>query len=289
MVRLPSDRPLLLYACSALYPIAPTEAQFVRRWIEEIRSSADPRLRSAAVLVRPHPTRAEEWADVNLSDLPDVTLYGSLPLDERSKEDYFESLYYSSAVIGLNTSAFLEAAIVGRPVHTIVIPEFVERQEGTTHFHYLKSVGGGVLQLARSFDEHRAQLSASLGEPARHDRQRALRDRLHPPAWRRSAGDRCGRGGPRGSRPHASARPCYRAGMGAGASRAAPAARAGPRGCRRARGKSRRSDVCPAAAGSPPRRVSPRSATPSSSGADPNAKPHTWTRCGRWRRRARPS
>ena len=107
---------------------------------------------------------------MNLSDLPDVTLYGSLPLDERTKEDYFESLYYSSAVVGLNTSAFLEAAIVGRPVHTIVIPEFVERQEGTTHFHYLKSVGGGVLQLARSFDEHRAQLSASLGEPARHDR-----------------------------------------------------------------------------------------------------------------------
>jgi hypothetical protein len=169
MLQLPPDRPLLLYACSALYPIAPTEAQFVRRWIAEIRASDDPLLRSAAILVRPHPTRTEEWNEVNLSDLPDMTLYGSLPLDEGSKEDYFESLYYSAAVVGLNTSAFLEAAIVGRPVHTIVVPEFAERQEGTTHFHYLSAVGGGVLRLARSFDAHRSQLSESLREPIRAD------------------------------------------------------------------------------------------------------------------------
>ena len=172
MLKLPADRPLLLYACSALYPHTPTEARFVRRWIEEIRASDDPLLRSAGILVRPHPTRREEWGEVDLSDLPGVTLYGSLPLDERSKEDYFESLHYSAAVVGLNTSAFLEGAIVGRPVHTIVDPEFRERQEGTLHFHYLKTVGGGVLRLARSFDEHRAQLSASLREgeqPARND------------------------------------------------------------------------------------------------------------------------
>jgi hypothetical protein len=166
MLRLPADRPFLLYACSALYPVTPTEAGFVRRWIEEIRASDDPLLRSAGILVRPHPTRMEEWSGIDLSDLKDVTLYGSLPVDERSKEDYFESLYYCAAMIGLNTSAFIEAAIVGRPVHTIVIPEFAERQEGTLHFHYLKSVGGGVFRLARSFDEHRAQLAASVREPS---------------------------------------------------------------------------------------------------------------------------
>jgi hypothetical protein len=166
MLRLPVDRPFLLYACSALYPVTPTEARFVRHWIEQIRASDDPVLQSAGILVRPHPTRMEEWGEVDLSDLPDVTVYGSLPVDESSKEDYFESLYYCSAMVGLNTSAFIEAAIVGRPVHTIVVPEFSERQEGTLHFHYLKSVGGGVFRLARSFDDHRGQLSASLREPA---------------------------------------------------------------------------------------------------------------------------
>jgi hypothetical protein len=169
MLKLPADRPFLLYACSALYPHTPTEAQFVRRWIEEIRASDDPLLRTAAILVRPHPTRLEEWNEVDLSDLSDVTVYGSLPVDERSKEDYFESLYYSAAMAALNTSAFIEAAIVGRPVHTIVVPEFSERQEGTIHFHYLTSVGGGVLRVARSFDEHRTQLAASLRNPVAAD------------------------------------------------------------------------------------------------------------------------
>ena len=169
MLRLPTDRPFFLYACSALYPVAPTEAHFVRRWIEHIRASDDQRLRSAGVLVRPHPTRLEEWNEVDLTDLGDVTMYGSLPVDDRSKEDYFESLYYCSAMVGLNTSAFIEAAIVGRAVHTIVVPEFSERQEGTLHFHYLKSVGGGVFRLARTFDEHRAQLAASLSEPVHAD------------------------------------------------------------------------------------------------------------------------
>jgi hypothetical protein len=46
-----------------------------------------------------------------------------------------------------------------------VVPEFAERQEGTVHFHYLKSIGGGVFRLARNFDEHRAQLVTSLREP----------------------------------------------------------------------------------------------------------------------------
>ena len=161
-VGLPADRPLLLWVCSALFVGSPSEARFVRRWIEEVRASSDPQLRDASVLVRPHPARLEEWNDVDLSDLPNVALYGSLPVDADSKEDYFESLYYSSVVIGLNTSAFLEAAIVGRPVHTIVLPEFHDNQEGTLHFHYLLTAGGGLLHVAPDFDAHRAQLAAAL-------------------------------------------------------------------------------------------------------------------------------
>jgi hypothetical protein len=54
---------------------------------------------------------------------------------------------------------------VGRPLHTIVTPEFADNQEGTLHFHYLLRVGGGVLQTSHTFDEHHVQLSASLRDP----------------------------------------------------------------------------------------------------------------------------
>jgi hypothetical protein len=164
-VGLKDDRPYLLYVCSALFWGSPVEAEFVRRWVQSLRESAHPELREVGVLIRPHPARMDEWNAIDLSPFEHVTLYGSNPVDGASKDDYFESLYYSGAVVGLNTSAFLEGAVVGRPVHTVLLPEFHENQEGVLHFHYLLSVGGGVLQTGRTFEEHHDRLVASLRQP----------------------------------------------------------------------------------------------------------------------------
>jgi len=164
-VGLPSGRPFILYVCSALFWGSPVEAEFVCRWIRSLRDSQEAELRSAAILIRPHPARMDEWKTIDLSRFENVAFYGSNPMDAASKEDYFESLYYSSAVVGLNTSAFLEAAVVDRPVHTILAPEFSDNQRGTLHFHYLLNVGGGVLHTSTTFDEHHAQLTASLRRP----------------------------------------------------------------------------------------------------------------------------
>ena len=72
-------------------------------------------------------------------------------------------MYYSAAVVGLNTSAFLEAAVVGKPVHS-VLDETISKhnQEGTIHFHYLMDVNGGLLRVARTLDEHVQLLADSL-------------------------------------------------------------------------------------------------------------------------------
>ena len=162
LVGLPADRPFVLYVCSALFWGSPVEAEFVCRWIRSLRSSEDADVRSAAILIRPHPARMDEWKSIDLSQFENVALFGSNPMDASSREDYFESLFYSRAVAGLNTSAFLEAAIVDRPVHTILTPEFAENQTGTLHFHYLLNVGGGVLQTSTTFQEHHAKLGLSL-------------------------------------------------------------------------------------------------------------------------------
>jgi hypothetical protein len=161
-VGVPADRPLILYVCSALFWGSPVEAEFVCRWIRSLRASGVEELRSAAVLIRPHPARLDEWRTIDLSEFEGVAVYGSNPKDPESREDYFESLHYSRAVVGLNTSAFIEAAIVGRPVHTVLAPEFHENQEGTLHFDYLRTAGGGMLRIGRTFEEHHAQLAESL-------------------------------------------------------------------------------------------------------------------------------
>jgi hypothetical protein len=149
----------------------PYESRFVVRWIEEIRASPDPALRTAGILVRPHPERMEEWEDVSLDRFENVAFYGRNPVSPDAQADYFDSLYHSHVVVGLVTSAFLEAAIVGRPVHTPLLPEMEMYQEGVRHFRYLMDVEGGLLAVTRSFADHVAGLSAALARPVGRDAQ----------------------------------------------------------------------------------------------------------------------
>ena len=165
-IGLDGSKPFILYVCSSLFKHTANEARFVEKWIQQIRSSADPVLREAGLLIRPHPRRLEEWAQVDLTEFKNVTLFGSHPVDPATKDDYFDSLHYASAVVGLNTSAFLEAGVAGKPVLSVLLPEISnDNQEGTIHFHYLLSVGGGLLEIARSLEEHVSQLSATLADP----------------------------------------------------------------------------------------------------------------------------
>jgi hypothetical protein len=152
---LPDDGPFLLYVCSALFRGSPSEARFVQRWIDAIRNAVDPALRRFNLLVRPHPQRLDEWAEPPRG----AAFWGSNPSDAAGRDDYFDSLYYSAGVVGLNTSALVEAAIVDRPVFTVLLPEFHDNQEGTFHFHHLMTEGDGFLNVARSLDEHVAQLA----------------------------------------------------------------------------------------------------------------------------------
>jgi len=168
-VGLDPARPLLLYVCSVMTP-DPHESRFVLRWIEEIRRSPDPRLRDAGILVRPHPERLQEWKDVSFDAFGNVALYGRNPITPEAQADYFDSLFHSRAVVGVATSAFVEAAVVGRPVYTVLLPEFAV-QHSTQHFRYLLEVGGGVLKVARSIPEHLELLSKELGGTGERDRQ----------------------------------------------------------------------------------------------------------------------
>jgi hypothetical protein len=161
------DRTFLLYVCSALFQGSASEAVFVQRWIRALRAGPLEPLASTPIVVRPHPARMKEWAHVDLSVERDVTLWGRNPVDSEAKTEYFDSLYHSAAVVGLNTSAFIEGAIAGRPVFAPLLSEHYENQEGTIHFHYLLNVGGGLLHTARTLNDHFEQLNGTLQSPER--------------------------------------------------------------------------------------------------------------------------
>jgi hypothetical protein len=175
-VGLDPSRRFLLYVCSALFEGSPNEAKFVLEWIAALRNSAHEDLRTVGILIRPHPKRSFEWDGVDLSHFDDVSLWprrGTAPNDGASKADYFDSLYHSSAVVGINTSALIEGGIVGRAVHTFLLPQFQTSQEGTLHFHYL--LDAGLLKAGRDLTEHVSQLAETLAAADRsHHSNRAF-------------------------------------------------------------------------------------------------------------------
>ena len=164
-VGLRPDRPIVLYLCSSLLEGSAPEPPFVVEWTRALRDSGHPILRDCGILVRPHHEHGEAWRRVKLTGFDNIACWprmGETPVDASSKNDYYDSLFHSAAAVGLNTSAMIEAAIVGRPVHTVLLPQFQDSQEGTVHFHYLLDGPPPLLHAARSLDAHAAQLAATL-------------------------------------------------------------------------------------------------------------------------------
>jgi hypothetical protein len=165
-VGLDPQLPYVAYVASSSF-ITQTgnEPDFVRQWITALRASDDERLRSLGVLVRPHPGVPRRWQRVGLEELGNAVVWpgtGVHPANAAQRGDFFETIAHSAAVVGINTTAMIEAAIIGKNVLTIRAPEF--GQESTLHFHHLLAENGGFLHLARSLEEHLEQLAAVLEE-----------------------------------------------------------------------------------------------------------------------------
>jgi hypothetical protein len=88
------------------------------------------------------------------------------PVDNDDRADYYDTLHHGAALVGINTSAMIEAGIQDRPVFTVVDSSFDDTQTGTLHFRYLLPENGGHLQRATSLEEHARQLSTSIDEGA---------------------------------------------------------------------------------------------------------------------------
>lgn len=170
-VGLDAGRPFVLYTCSSGF-VAPREVEFIRQWVGALRGAPDESVRRLGVLVRPHPANDDQWSGVDFSDLRDVAIW-SHKATVQADQGLYDSIHHSAAVVGLNTSAMIEAAVVGRPVLTVAAPEFAGGQQGTLHFRYLLVEHGGIVTLATGFEEHTRQLAAALtDESAARERSR---------------------------------------------------------------------------------------------------------------------
>ncbi len=167
----------MTYLCSSEF-VAEREADFVAQWIAEIRR--EPSLEPCNIVVRPHPRSEAQWSSSDLSASPRVAI--TMPKQMNADRLLYDTLFHSAAVVGLNTSAQIEAALLGKPVLTMLAPGFERGQQGTLHFRYLLREEGGFVQVAGGFDEHRRQLADAVA--GRHDAAatRAFVERFVRPA-----------------------------------------------------------------------------------------------------------
>ena len=193
-------KPTILYVCSSLL-VSAGELAFVRAWLGAIRGSFSARarrpLRDCNIIVRPHPdiellSDDQPFDEITWPSVRGAKGFVARPFDDptaivlktadRARQGFYECLYHSAAVVGLNTSAELEAAIVGRPVYTVIAgDEAADGQSSTLHFHYLLEEQGGCVRRASDLAEHVAHLQAELERPrASEEIRRFAGDFLRP-------------------------------------------------------------------------------------------------------------
>jgi len=191
-VGLRQGEPLIVYLCSSL-SIAPGEQRVLREWIGGLYFID--LLRGANKLIRPHPMGGASWVkevggatatDGEASPWKQALVWPLLsqhPSSPEARADFFDTLYHADAIVGLNTSAMIEASILGKPVLTFTGHILSDTQAGNLHFRYL--VEGGFVQSASGLDEHYAQLAAALAAPgAAEERCRRFVERFVRPLGR---------------------------------------------------------------------------------------------------------
>ena len=171
--------PIVTYLCSSEF-VAGHEVGFVEQWLAGIRGDA--RLASCGVIVRPHPRSVRQWSGVDLTRFGRVSVATSRVLN--ADQSLRDALHHSAAVVGLNTSAQIEAGIAGVPVLTLLAPGFEQGQQGTLHFRYLLEEEGGFVRLASDLDEHVRQLADSVTGQYDRDRiRRCVEAFVRPGGW----------------------------------------------------------------------------------------------------------
>ena len=174
-------KPTLLYVCSSPF-VSAGELAFVRKWLAALRASGSALTRTCNVIVRPHPDVPLLGPDEPLTAMRWPALHGlqgrvARPFDDpyavvlrtsdRAMQGLYECIGHSAAVVGLNTSAELEAAIVGKPVYTVLAgARDADGQGSTLHFHYLLEQQGGFVRVAPTLDDHVAQIDGELASPS---------------------------------------------------------------------------------------------------------------------------
>lgn len=151
--------PYILYLGSAR-GTAEDETWLIRELRAQLDNSGDPELAQLNLAVRPHPANAKIYENFVLPKVAVIPKGGALPDTREALGLSHDTYYYARAVVGLFTSAMMEAQIMDKPVVIILSDKYEETQLKAQHFQdFIKS---NSLELANNFKDFQVKLKKIL-------------------------------------------------------------------------------------------------------------------------------
>ena len=144
---LASDRPYIVFLGSSKPIAGLNDPGVVKKIVEVLRASED--TKDIQILVRPYPSRSFVWNDFHAPNTRIWPRDGEWPDVDGARQNLFDTLYHSLAVIGINTTAMLEACVIGKPCLAIMTEEFKSAQTERAHFQQV--LRGGFLEIAEYY------------------------------------------------------------------------------------------------------------------------------------------
>lgn len=171
------SKPYVLYLCSSK-GIAEKEVELLHMLIaqfEKVDESVRP-----SILVRPHPFKDMDADGLENDWVKVFPKGGQRPDTDEARSTYYDSLYHSAAVIGVNTTGFLESAILDKPCLTLVTPMTSRGQEMRAHFKHL--MDAGYIEVAKDFPElvEKTRKNISGEDAGRENRARFVHNFIRP-------------------------------------------------------------------------------------------------------------
>ena len=169
--------------------IAEDETWLIEKLRRALDASENPELRQTHIIVRPHPAHFRIYEKFAMSGVSVIPKNGQMPKTDEALQDFYETLFYSIATVGINTSAMIDAIIAGKPVISVIEEKYKKTQMQARHYQHLLS--SNAMELTHSSEEFLNILSRLLrGDDRTKDaRKKFVEHFVRPCGIDKSAGD----------------------------------------------------------------------------------------------------
>ena len=191
-VGLDPAKPFVVYLGSSAN-VAQDETWLVRELVQHLRKSPSTEVRELQVLIRPHPSNARVHQRLSEEGIlvwprPPFEFEFAVPQTESAVKDFYCTLKYSLAALGLNTSGMIDAVVVDKPCIAILAERYNSTQLQSAHFKTL--LDADVFEIVRSSEESVERITTLLKgvDPKRKNRRDFLHNFVRPRGLERPAG-----------------------------------------------------------------------------------------------------